>query len=273
MTGTGVAGALLALSLAAPCGHAAAVQDDLGRTVSLPKPAQRIVTLAPHATELVAAAGAGGQLVGIAAGGPAAPTLAKLPRIGGPGALDREALLALQPDLVIAWQTGNRATDLDWIEQSGTAIYRSEPRSLRDIAAAIRNIGSLSGNPQQADAAAQAFERALSTPCARLPRQTAYVMVWARPAMTIGGRHWINDVLHAAGYRNAFDQLDRGVFQIAPEAAYMYRAAPTISLVPGFDPTGADQLADLLSRPGPRLGEAVQHLCTRRLWTGPASVR
>jgi len=265
LTASRTTGTLLVLLLAAAGSHAAAVHDDLGHSVALAQPAQRIVTLAPHATELVVAAGAGARLAGIAAGGTNTGSLSALPRIGGPGALDREALLALRPDLVIAWHTGNRATDLDWIERSGMPLYRSEPRSLRDVALTIRNIGELSGNPRQAGAAARAFEQQLNTACAELPAQAAYVMVWERPAMSVGGRHWINDVLRAAGYRNAFAHLERGVFKVAPEAAYRYREMPVISLVRGGDRAGDDQLADLLSRPGPRLGEAVQQLCRRRL--------
>jgi iron complex transport system substrate-binding protein len=136
---------------------------------------------------------------------------------------------------------------------------------LDDIARAMRDIGRLSGNTNRAEGAARAFEQALVTPCARLSLQPAYVTVWERPAMTVGGRHWINGVLRRAGYRNVFAGLDRGVFHVAPEAAYAYRSLPDISLTQGFERDPADRLADLLSRPGPRLGEAVQILCARRL--------
>jgi len=248
-------------------GQTATLYDDMDREVSLPHPARRIVTLSPHATELVVAAGAADRLVAIATG-PADPALAATPRIGGPGALDREALLTLQPDLVIAWQSGNRAADLDWIERNGIALYRSEPDSLAAVAATIRAIGELSGTPVIARTAAAAFERALETACAGLPPQPAYVLVWERPAMSIGGRHWINDVLRAAGFHNLFADLDRGVFQIAPEALLAARPATRISLVPTPDTVGGPALADLLARPGTRLPEAVQRLCRLRRQAG-----
>ena len=83
--------------------------------------------------------------------------------------------------------------------------------------------------------------------------------------MTIGGRHWINDVLGAAGYRNVFAELDRGVFHIAPEAVLAYEDLPRISLNRPSGRGREDPLADLLARPGPGLAEAVQLLCHRRL--------
>jgi iron complex transport system substrate-binding protein len=259
-----VAALLLAL-LAPGVGGGVEVRDDLGRVLALAEPARRIVTLAPHATELVAAAGAAARLVAIAAGNEPPPGLAALPRIGGPGALDREALLALEPDLVVAWQSGNRAADLEWVESAGIALYRSEPARLADVAAAIRAIAALAGTGDAGARAAQGFEAALATPCRNLPLRPAYVQVWDRPAMSVGGRHWINAVLRAAGFRNLFAGVDRGIFRIAPEAWFAARPAFEVSLLRRFDGSADDRLAELLARPGPRLATAVQLLCQRRL--------
>ncbi len=261
---------LLVLPIAAD-GVAAEVRDDLGRTVALAEPARRIVTLAPHATELALAAGAAAHLVAIAAGSKPPPGLEGLPRIGGPGVLDREALLALSPDLVIAWHSGNRPADLQWIESAGMNLYRSEPSGLSDIAAAIRAIASLAGTGDSGWRAAQRFEAALETPCSDLALLPAYVQVWERPAMTVGGSHWINEVLRAAGLRNLYEDVERGVFHIAPEAVFATRPAIRVSLLRRFDGSPADRLADLLARPGPRLAAAVGLLCRRRLELEPAA--
>jgi len=246
-------------------GQAATVRDDLGQTVHLPAPARRIVTLSPHATELVIAAGAGDRLVGVAPGSPTDDRSRALPLIGGPGGMDRELLLGMRPDLVIGWQSGNRARDLDWIAAAGIALYRSEPLTLQDIAAGIRRIGLLSDTPEDAEHAAVRFEQSLHTPCAALPLQPVYVSVWEHPPMTVGGRHWINAVLEAAGYRNRFAGIKRGVFPVGPEAAHADRHLPRISLVRDRGDPGAEFLADTLSRPGPRLPWAIELLCARRL--------
>ncbi|MDJ0738202.1 MAG: helical backbone metal receptor [Gammaproteobacteria bacterium] len=258
--------ALLLLLAAATAGAAPLqVTDDRGLHVQLPVAAQRIVTLAPHATELVVAAGAADALVAIAAGSPTNGALAALPRIGGPGPLDRERLLVLRPDLVIAWDSGNRAADLDWIARTGVPLFRSEPRDADDIADTLVAIGRLTGNTATATAAAAAFRRALRTPCADLPRQPVYVRVWDRPAMSLGGRHWLNTVLPLAGYRNVLAAQPRGAIRIAPEAQLALQALPSVSLVRRHDGSAADRLAELLSRPGPRLADAVQLLCRQRL--------
>jgi len=255
----------LLLALAAAPGHAASVRDDLGREVSLPQAATRILSLSPHATELVIAAGAESRLIGIPAADDTPDRLHHLPRIGGPGRLDRETLLALRPDLVIAWHTGNRASDLDWIDAAGFALYRSEPGSLQDIAVSIRAIGLLSDTRVPAENSARAFEQAIRTPCTGLPLQAVYLAIWDTPPMTVGGRHWINALLRAAGYRNPFEDIDRGVFPIAREAAFAYAQLPRISLMPSYTDTRQNALASRLSRPGPGLAEAAQLLCKRRL--------
>lgn len=238
--------------------------DDTGRTVRLAGTAERIVTLSPHATELVVAAGASARLVGIIDAGATPDGLAGLPRVGAAGAIDREAVLRLRPDLVIAWQSGNRAADIAWIEAMGIAVYRSEPRRLARIAAAIDAIGRLSGTPDPARRAAARFEQQVARGCRDMPQRPVYVEVWDRPTLSVGGRHWLNDVLAAAGLYNVFADVDRGVFPVQTEAVAANAAVLRISLRRGFDGSRADRLADLLARPGPQLGEAIGLLCEQR---------
>lgn len=262
---------LLALgaTAAAAATPALSVVDDAGRTVHLDTPARRVVTLSPHATDLVVAAGGTASLVAVANGPAPAEVGAELPRIGGPGRLDRERLLLLRPDLVIAWQSGNRRADLDWIARRGTAMYLSEPRTLADIAAAIRAIGRLVGRPGHAERSAARFTAALTTDCRSLPQRPVYVALWDRPALSVGGRHWLNDVLRHAGYRNVLQPIDRGVVRVAAETLLSRQPLQRLSLVRRFDDSDEDQLADLLSRPGPGLADGVQRLCRQRLADRP----
>lgn len=257
-------GLLLCVALWLPV-HAADVRDDLGVAVQLSAPAKRILTLSPHATELAIAAGLGDRLVAISRGGGIPDGYAGLPRIGGAGPLDRERLLALQPDLVIAWASGNRAQDLAWMTRIGIPVYRSEPTSLEQIAVSIVALGALGDTEATAQRRAADFARATQSACSGLPLVPVYVVVWERPAMTVGGRHWLNDVLQAAGWRNRFADQPRGVFAVADEVRLASANLPEISLLRRYDRSEADRLADQLSRPGPRLGDAVQSLCRLRL--------
>jgi iron complex transport system substrate-binding protein len=262
-----LAGCVLAalLCLSASAAEAVTVIDDTGVQVMLSQPASRIVTLSPHATDLVVAAGAADRLVAVAAFSELPPRWQHLPRIGGAGAIDREALSAWKPDLVVAWPSGNRPNDIAWMRHSGIPLFASEPAELRRIAGAIRAIGKLTDTSSVADAAADAFEARLTVPCRNLDKRPAYVTVWDQPAMTVGGRHWLNEVLTLAGFVNTMADIDLGVFAVSTEAAMATSGAHPISLMRRFDDSEADALADLLSRPGPRLVEAVQRLCILRL--------
>lgn len=241
-----------------------AVVDDTGVTVRVGGPAERIVTLSPHATELVIAAGAGDRLVAV-------DRFSDLPAGDGDVAriaaapLDRETLLQLRPDLVVAWHSGTRPADAAWLRRQAIALFASEPDDLADIADALRAIGRLAGVTTTAAAAARRFETAIDTPCTALAPQTAYVVVWDDPPMTVGGRHWLNAALAAAGYRNAFANVDRAIFTISDEALLTTTAHATISLMRQYDDSPNDRLARQLSRPGPALGEAVAALCRQHL--------
>ncbi|MCB1801710.1 MAG: ABC transporter substrate-binding protein [Gammaproteobacteria bacterium] len=239
------------------------VIDDAGRTLELHAPAKRIVTLAPHAAELVVAAGAGAGLAGISAASNVEGVPAGLPVIGGPGALDRERLLALRPDLVIAWQSGNRAADIAWLERIDVPLFISEPRNLRDIERSIRAIGALAGSSERAQLRADTFAARVHAGCPENTPLPVYVEVWHRPRLTLGGDHWINDVLTRAGFRNVFAQVGRNVIALSDEAALAHAGLPRISLIRRFDGSADDHLAGLLSRPGPRLAEAIDILCRR----------
>lgn len=250
------------VALASATAEAVEVVDDLGNRVALQAPPQRIVTLSPHATELAISAGLSGRLVAISHGSPPPGTLADLPRLGGAGPVDRERLLSLEPDLIIAWDSGNRAQDLDWLDRNGVGVFRSEPASLRHIIDSIRRLGQLGGTVSVAGQNADALEQKLETPCRTVAQLPVYIEIWRRPAMTVGGAHWLNDVLEAAGYRNVFADYPRAVFAVSNEARARVWSLPEISLMP----TGDKQaIADRLSIPGTRLFDALEQLCQQRL--------
>lgn len=226
--------------------------DDRGHMVALATPARRIVTLAPHATELALAAGARAQLVGVAVAPDSTEQLATLPRVASVGGIDRERLLALNPDLVIAWESGNRPGDLAWIAHQGIALYRSEPATLRDIATSMVAIGTLSGHAEHARQSAGRFLAALETAACRTSAPTAALyQLWQSPPMTLGGRHWLNEVFAHAGLVNRFGAVDRAAITLEPEAYLVARTGIVIDT----------QAFPALSRPGPQLSDGLAALC------------
>lgn len=200
---------------------AVSVVDDAGRTVTLVAPAQRIISLAPHITELLYAAGAGKYIVGTVSYSDYPVAAKKLPRVGSYNAFDLEAIVALQPDLIVAWQSANPAAALEKLQALSIPVFFSEPRQLEDVAGNLERLGKLTANEAIADAASVAFRRELE----KLRNQyravrevSVFYQVWHQPLMTINGEHIISQVIELCGGRNVFASLPTLAPKISLEA-------------------------------------------------------
>ena len=206
MRGIGLSAVLAALLT---CAHAAAVTvtDDRGRLLTLQAPAQRIIALAPSITELVYAAGAAPAWSASRATATTPLQAAQLPQIGDASRVDLERVLALRPDLVIGWKSGNQTADLERLEQLGFNVFVAEPAALAAIPQLLRAIGLLAGTPAPAQAAADEFERGIAGLRARYAERAAvrvFYEIWHEPLMTVNGRHMISDVIRLCGGSNVF---------------------------------------------------------------------
>ncbi len=256
------------------------VIDDAGQEITLQRPAQRIVSLAPHITELLFAVGAGATVVGTSEYSDYPDAARAIPRVGGGGGLDLEAILALQPDLVIAWKSGNPAGQTRHLQQLGLPVFFSEPRRMEDIATSLKRFGQLTGRQAEARIQARAFTDRLQALRRRYSGGdvvTVFYETWEHPLMTVNGRHIISDVIRLCGGRNVFADLPALAPQIDREA--VLAANPDV-IVAG-DASG-EQLAawhrwpelaavrhqhlysiprELLVRDTPRLLEGAGQLC------------
>ena len=266
------------------------VVDDSGRQVQLKAPAERIVTLAPHGAELVFAAGSGAKLVGATAFSNYPPQAAQVPRIGDAARLDREHLLALEPDLIIAWPSGNRPQDLAWLERRGITLYRSDPAELQDIAENIREIGRLAGSGDIASVTALQFSNRLAELRRQYSGQTplrVFYQIWPSPLFTVGDGHIISQVLTLCGGRTLFPDLTAPNPTVSREAVILADPQAIVAAIPeqgGDDPfiqwrrwrsieaVRADRFirvpANLIHRPTPRILDGAELIC-RGLHTDP----
>jgi iron complex transport system substrate-binding protein len=190
--------------------------DDQGQAVELPHPAARIVSLSPGLTETLFAAGAGGKLVGTVEFSNYPDAARRLPRIGNSSAVDIERILALRPDLIVAWPHGAAHRQLAQLRRLGPPVYVSDPRILDDLPATLEALGRLAGTEAAARAAADAFRMRLAgirNTYVSLRPVGVFVQIWNRPLMTVNGRHVISDAVRACGGRNLFGELPA----IAPE--------------------------------------------------------
>jgi iron complex transport system substrate-binding protein len=259
------------------------VQDETGNIIDLPKSAQRIISLAPHITEMLFAIGAGQQIVGVVSYSNYPEEAKQILNIGGYNKLDIEAIVALQPDLIIAWQGGNSKNDIEQLIKLGLPVYINEQRKLLDIPETLINLGTLTGHRQQAENLAtglRARNRQQRERYRNSRKITVFYQIWADPLMTLNGEHIFSDLLQSCGAVNVFADLPSlhprinleavlsrdpeviivsGMGEARPEWLDIWRQWPQLKAVKG------DNLyyihPDLLQRSGPRLFDGQEQLC------------
>ncbi|MDD5364189.1 MAG: cobalamin-binding protein [Gallionellaceae bacterium] len=275
---------ILALSLLAGLAHAdIAVVDDTGATVRLPAPARRIVSLAPHVTENLFAAGAGDRLVGAVNYSDYPEAANRVARVGDYSSPDLEAIVALRPDLVILWQSGNADALVGRLRGLGLPVYQSQPDRLEDIPANIEKMGRLAGTEIEATKAATGFRKRLADLRRQYggkPAVPVFYQVWHRPLLTVGEGQIISDVIRLCGGKNAFAGLKGLAPAVSVEA--VLAADPEAIIASGMGhavPVGLDDWrrwtrlsavrrgnlffvpADLMQRPTPRLLDGAEQFC------------
>ena len=211
----------LALALASVAAPAIVVTDFAGREVGLESPASRIVALAPHAVENAFSAGAGSKLVGAVEFSDFPQAARAIPRVGSAYAWSLESVIALQPDLVLMWGSGNGNAGLAALERMGLPVYISEPRTLGDVPRTLRDIGTLAGTSAQAEQRAAAFEQSLAQLGERYrqrERVSVFYEVWHEPLQTLGGQHMVSDVIRLCGGSNIFNDASGLAPRVSQEA-------------------------------------------------------
>jgi len=181
--------------------------DSDGRRIELVRPAQRIVSLAPHATEQLFAAGAGGKLVAVSEYSDYPEEARRLPQVASSGGIDLERVLALEPDLVVAWRLEATAAALARLETLGLAVFYSEPRRLAQIPDSIEALGKLAGTGDVAHSLATSLRSQLDLLKARYGSRrpvSVFYQISERPLMTLGGRQFVSDAIELCGGRNVF---------------------------------------------------------------------
>lgn len=275
--------ACLLLGLVNVAAAEVAVRDDEGATVRLARPAQRIVTLAPHLVETLYAAGAGEQLVGTVEFSTYPAAAKKKTRVGGYSQLDLEAIVALKPDLVIAWQSGNAPAAIARLRALGLTVYVSQPNRIDDVASEIERFAVLAGTNAVGNKAAASFRSRLAALRKRYsgkPTVRTFYQIWQQPLMTVGGKQIISNVIRLCGGDNVFGALDALAPTVTVEA--VIAANPEAIVASGMGEARPEWLddwrrwtamtavardnlffvpPDLIQRHTPRLLDGAERLC------------
>lgn len=201
------------------------LRDDLGRELTFARPPARIVSLVPSDTHSLCALGLADRLVGRTRYCDVAEAAAA-PALCGTKDVDVDAIVALEPDLVVANQEENSRTPLEALAQRGVKVLVSLPRRVEDALTHLARLAKIAGVADQPAVVEllrrgyRALARAAADPTAAGPR--AFVPIWMDPLMTFNADTFGSDVLSRAGVQNAF--ADR--LRLYPLAADLGKSAP-----------------------------------------------
>lgn len=171
------------------------------------KPAQRIVALSPHLVEQLYSLGVGDRIVGTTDHADYPEAAKNIPRVGNYAHLQIEKILALKPDLVLAWTDGNPPADLTKLRQLGLTLVDSNPLQLTDIAKELRLLGQLTGAEAEAEQQARLMEQGLEElekNYAGKTKVTVFYELWQQPLSTVAQQAWPQQQLELCGAANPF---------------------------------------------------------------------
>lgn len=271
---------LCIVSMASPA--QVAVIDDLGRSVSLPGPARRVVSLAPSITESLFAIGAGDCLVGVTTFCDYPPAVSSVSRVGGMTNPSIETILSLRPDLVVVSMEGNTREDFTKMTGLGVPVFVTNPRTLSGISRSLEQLGELTGH--RADA--RRLVDSMGVRVARVREHASgqslrtLLFVSLQPLIAAGGKTFLHELLEASGAHNiaadapgTYPAYSREAVLAENPDAIILTADLTANVggLTALFPEWADLAAvrngrvypinpDIVSRPGPRAVDALEIL-------------
>ena len=244
---------------------------------------QRIIALSPHAVELLYSIGAGDRIIATIAHADYPQAAKNIEVIGDYRGVSLEKLIALQPDVVITWSSGNKLNQIEQIKSLGFKVVDSDPKSLSEISTSLRELGELTGQTVQAERIASEFEKKL----AALTKQyqgrrkiRTFYQLWSKPLMTISNQSWINQFIERCGGINVFGNAESAYPKISVENILLTDAQ--VILIPDDAQTRGHDLfewqrwqvlpavinkhiyypnAKILHRPTPRVLAPMRQVC------------
>jgi iron complex transport system substrate-binding protein len=243
--------------------------------------APRLLSLAPGLTEIAFEAGAGPLLVGTVAYSDYPAAARALPQVGDAWRVDLERVVALRPDVVLAWPTGTPATTIAQLRRLGLDVVEVPTQRLADVPVALRQVGRIAGTDATAARAAEQFASQVARQRAKYasrPPLSVFIQIDDDPLYTVNGQHVISEIVELCGGRNVFGRLP----QLAPPVSAEAVLAADPQVILSTDDTIADVREpwqrwprlravrdgtiyrlppDLVARASPRLAQGVDATC------------
>jgi len=259
--------------------------DDMGREVRIEKVPQRIVSLAPSHTEILFALGLGDRVVGVTRYCNYPEEAKAKEKVGGFASSDIEKIIALKPDLILAFGTIQRSLVTE-LEDRGQTVFWLYPHTVEDILESFERIGKMTGKAAAAKQLRKGIEeriQAVQEDVKNIPereRVTVFRVMGLDPLGTLGGDAFQTDVYRLAGGRNVFGNTKKDYFQVdfqtlatlEPDIVITCgddeeKAKAEIKGQKGWEALGAvkaDRIVviscDLICRPSPRIAETIELL-------------
>jgi iron complex transport system substrate-binding protein len=233
--------------------------DEAGRTVRVPQPVLRIVSLAPSLTESIYALGLQDRLVGDTDYCDYPPDAQKKTKVGGAINPSLEQIAALRPDLVLVTKSLNRLETVNALDHLGISSYATDPHTVQEIISSTERLADVLGVPEAGAALGAALERHLADLRQRLnglaPRRVLFI-VWPDPLISVGKHTFIADALRLAGATSIVDSSQDWPQMSLEEVV---RLQPDFLVFAESQDSGQNDFDVLAERPGWRGLDAVRN--------------
>ncbi|HOK62373.1 MAG TPA: cobalamin-binding protein [Soehngenia sp.] len=257
------------------------ITDDFGKVITLEKPAEKIVSLAPSHTEILFAIGAGEKVVGVTTADDYPEEVKDIEKVGGFDGWNLEMILALEPDLVINYGQGNEE-DNKRLEEAGIVVASFMPETIEGVFDTIEKIGVLTGCSEKANEVVADMKSQRDEIVAKvkdLGTKRVFYEVYNDPLMSAGPGSFIDELITLAGGENIAKDADNPYPQYDVEK--LIEKNPEVYLIPNDSTTTLETLkerpgfenidaiknsqvyfldANIVSRPGPRIIEGLKEI-------------
>jgi len=260
------------------------VSDETGRSVRIPQPVRRIVSLAPSLTETIYALGLEDRLVGDTDYCDYPPEAKKKTKVGGGIDPSLEVIASLHPDLVLVTKSFNRLETTQSLDRLGISSYATDPHTIADILSSVKTLADVLGVPEVGASVAEAMQHGvddLEQRLGGLPPKHVLFVVWTQPLISTGKNTFLADALRHAGAVSIvassqdWPQVSlEEVARLQPDflvfaeshSGDASREMARLARLPGWKILGAVRnhryavVGDAVNRPAPRIISAIEDL-------------
>ena len=254
------------------------ITDDLGRKIEIPEKIERAVSLAPNLTENIFAVGGGGKLVGVTSFCNYPEEARKIRQVGDTLSPNMETIIALKPQIVFVSTASQIETFMRTLENQNIAVYVTNPTNLDGVISNLTQLGDIFGTSAQTENLTGDLRKRIADIEDKLKDKAqtkVFVQISKEPLFTIGKDSFLTEIVERAGgvsltkdVATAYPKLSKETaLALNPEAIILSDSEDNKEPNEVFVNSAAlknDRVykinADLLSRPSPRIVDALEQL-------------